>query len=779
MHISPLIQLIILIVIVIINVILGIFVFINNPKSATNWILGILFWVTSAWLVILYVSLKQSNPTTLLWIRLSLFLGAPQAALFYLLAKTLPKEKLPFRNSTLTLIIIATVIVMLDAVSPYAFTHLQTNPGGTPQPQVGPGMAIFAIFAITCSSLAVLILIKRLKKSIGKEKQQLLLLTYGILLMLGLIIGTILIPVVIFQVNTFVAFAPLYALIFLGTTTYAIVKHQLLDVRVVVARSVAYVLLLISLSVLYSLLAFEVGGLFFHSASVSASQQYFNVAVAILLAFTFQPLRRFFEKGTDRIFYRDKYDPQALVNSVGRVLAAEIELPKLAQGVMSLLSTNLRVGHVDILVLQGDTIYYEAGAYFTGHLPAVAHDLMRLGENTLVADELAEGDQKEILRRYNVSVFTVLKTHAERTGYLLFSDKRNGDIYNNADLRVINIVADELAIAVQNAKSYSQIQHFNQTLQQRITQATAELREANAHLQQLDEVKDEFMSMAAHQLGTPLTVIDGYISMVSGNIYGPLTPRQREPLDKALHRVRLLKRLVADFLNISRIEAGRFFLDVAPTDLNKVVPEEVDMLAERAREKEATVHYVAPSTPLPMITIDEQKTRQAIMNLIDNAIYYTPKGHVTVSLSATEHEAIFKVVDDGIGVPKEAQKKLFSKFFRAGNAKKERPNGTGIGLFLVQQMVEVQGGKIIFSSVEGKGSTFGFSLPLHGVPASALAKNPTDATAQALAPARKAAIPVATAAVVAASAPALAQTPAQTPTPALPSATPKQPANIR
>jgi signal transduction histidine kinase len=122
--------------------------------------------------------------------------------------------------------------------------------------------------------------------------------------------------------------------------------------------------------------------------------------------------------------------------------------------------------------------------------------------------------------------------------------------------------------------------------------------------------------------------------------------------------------------------------------------------------------FVAPPRPLPPVMLDENKTRQVIMNFIDNAIYYTQQGSVKVAVEQVGQRAQLRVTDTGIGVPKDAQAHLFTKFFRASNAQGVRPDGTGLGLYLAKRVVEDQDGTIIFETQEGKGSTFGFSLPL-------------------------------------------------------------------
>ena len=148
--------------------------------------------------------------------------------------------------------------------------------------------------------------------------------------------------------------------------------------------------------------------------------------------------------------------------------------------------------------------------------------------------------------------------------------------------------------------------------------------------------------------------------------------------------------------------------------MNSLVKDQVDELSVAANEKNITLTYHEPETQIPMMQLDEAKTRQAVLNLVNNAIFYTPKdGVVDVFLSQANDEVEFKVIDTGIGVPEDAKDKLFTKFFRADNAKEQSPNGTGIGLYLVKRVVNDQNGRTIFSSEAGKGSIFGFRLPIN------------------------------------------------------------------
>ncbi len=240
------------------------------------------------------------------------------------------------------------------------------------------------------------------------------------------------------------------------------------------------------------------------------------------------------------------------------------------------------------------------------------------------------------------------------------------------------------------------------------------LQQTNNKLKMLDENKDEFISMASHQLRTPLTSVKGYVSMVIEGDAGELNEMQKKLLGQAFASSQRMVFLIADLLNLSRLKTGKFVIETMPTDLAEVIESEVGQLIESAKGRNLTLTYDKP-VKFPLLMLDETKIRQVIMNFTDNAIYYTPKGgHIKLELVDKPESVEFTVTDDGIGVPKAEQHKLFAKFYRAGNAQKARPDGTGLGLFMAQKVIVAQGGVIIFKSAEGKGSTFGFSFPKKG-----------------------------------------------------------------
>lgn len=322
-----------------------------------------------------------------------------------------------------------------------------------------------------------------------------------------------------------------------------------------------------------------------------------------------------------------------------------------------------------------------------------------------------EAEIRRLLKSYRVDFVMPLVRGEQIIGFLFMGPKRHG-VYRPYDIGMVFDIKNELAIAVQNAASLEAVKELNASLQQRIESATDELRRSNEQLRGLDTAKDEFVSMASHQLRTPLTSVKGYISMVLEGDAGKITKMQRQLLREAFTSSERMVRLIDDFLNVSRVQTGKFMIDRRPVDLAKVIRQEVKALETTAESRDLTLKLDAPARPV-MVSIDEGKIRQVIMNFIDNALYYSkPDSEIRVSLKVFPHEARLEVIDHGIGVPARQQAHLFTKFFRADNARTQRPDGTGVGLYLAKMVIDGHDGKLIFASKEGQGSTFGFRLPL-------------------------------------------------------------------
>lgn len=690
-------------------VVLGVFTVQTNPHQRANQYFGLVCSFITIWVVVNF--LADSDPAhSLLWTRLAFWSASLGVGSFVLFAGVFPQRMFRSRSFNVAVITgsltMATITLLPDFIPAVSFDGTTANviPGG-----LYP-LFIWYFVAYMLAAFGLLIRAERRERRSARERVRFVFA--GVLLMVSAISLTNLFLPLVIGSNPWAKYGSYFTLVFVAFTSYAIVKHRLFNVRAVVARSVAYTLLVATLAGGYGLAVFAVSFYIFPDSQNSLDQDIIYIVLAVLLAITFQPLKAFFECVTDRFLFRDHYDSQEVLNDLGKILVGEIKLERVMSRSLQLLAQRLKITHAHLYVFDDNRIYQVAHyGSIPERLPTVAR-LQLLRHRLAVADELERGKEKETLETFNIRLSLHVKTKNELVGYLLLGDKLNGDIYVDQDVQLLEIFTQELAVAITNAKAYDEIAHFNATLQQKVDEATHKLRQANARLKELDVTKDEFISMASHQLRTPLTSIKGYLSMIVEGDAGRITSQQKEFIGYAYESSRQMAGLVTDLLNVSRMSAGKFYIEKSPVDLGEMIEGEIDQLRNHAKEKGLKLTFDPSKKRLPLLQLDASKTRQVVMNFIDNAVYYTQKGSVKVSLEQHKDQVELRVSDTGIGVPTHARTQLFTKFYRADNAKNVRPDGSGLGLFLAKRVIEDQDGTIIFESEEGKGSTFGFSFPI-------------------------------------------------------------------
>lgn len=248
---------------------------------------------------------------------------------------------------------------------------------------------------------------------------------------------------------------------------------------------------------------------------------------------------------------------------------------------------------------------------------------------------------------------------------------------------------------------------------QKIEQIAKDLAVANEHLRELDKEKSEFVSIASHQLRTPLTAIGGYASMLLEGSYGKLSKKSEEAVNRIVQSSGRLAMIIEDFLDITKIEQGRMSYQFTTVEMKGLLRELVEEMNPRAKEKKLELLLDTGDRGSYNATADFGKIRQVISNLIDNAIKYSESGKIDIALSrdAAKGKIYVSVHDTGIGLSKETIGKLFQKFSRAEGVKKIYTEGSGLGLYVAQEMMKAHHGRIWAESEgEGKGSTFTIEL---------------------------------------------------------------------
>jgi signal transduction histidine kinase len=586
-------------------------------------------------------------------------------------------------------------------------------------------LAPLYFLTLTCNALiGIWALIRGVRHSTGTDKLKIITILWS----LGAMVGVNLITnaVIPFLTGSFALtnIGPFTSIILIAGLSYSILKHHLFDLRLVVARALGYTLSILTISVIYGLISFFIVNRFlFSDASLDTGQALVFITLSVFLTLTFPPIKQFFDHVTRRIFYQDAYDTEVFLDQFNKVIVSTIELEKLLHESASHIEKSIKSEFCTVgLNKTSNTPYRIIGSK---HVKMTSSNIQEL--KTLLKDNYPSVISTDLLEDRNATLKSFLTSHniaavAQLTsttlsnksavGYVMLGPKKSGNPYLTQDLRILEIISNELVIAIQNALRFEEIEQFNVTLQERIEEATRELRVKNRKLHELDKAKDEFISMASHQLRTPLTTVKGYLSMVLDGDTGKVNAGQRKMLDSAYFGTERMVSLISDMLNVSRISTGKFVIEPVKVNLLDIVKSEVAQLQRIADGHGVKLTARLPKT-FPAVMLDENKIRQVMMNFIDNALYYTSEGGtVEVQLEAKGNALEFRVVDTGIGVSEAEKARLFTKFFRAENARQQRPDGTGLGLFMAKKVITAQGGSLIFESRLGKGSTFGFRFAL-------------------------------------------------------------------
>ncbi len=532
--------------------VLGFVIFFNNTKSITNRTFLFLSLVTIIWGVSNYANStfrSENIDLILLVLRAHLFVSLWYALSLFQLFYVFPSGKVKFPAWYKFFLVPLVIVVAILTLSPLVFTQITELPpiGQVPNPERGPGIILFAALAAFLAGGGIYFLFRKMLKATGTEKTQFKYIFLGVFITFPLMIVFNMILPVFFNQLQFIPLGAIATLPFVAFTAYAIMRHGLLNVKVVATEILVFVL-----------------------------------AVAVLL-------ETIFARGAEIL------------------LDASIFILVLAFGILLIRS---------------------------------------------VRKEIEQREKLEILSK--------------------------------------------------------------------------ELGAANERLKELDDLKTDFISIASHQLRTPLTAIKGYTSMTLEGSYGEITLKVRGVLDKVFQSANRLIYIVNDLLDISRIEQGRFQLAFEDVKVANVLRDIVEELKPNAEKRNIAVSFsVSPDDADVTASADFNKIRQVFTNIIDNAIKYTPQGSVAVSVERRTNGVVVAVKDTGLGIAPVTLQNLFQKFTRAKGVTKLHTDGSGLGLYVAKEIMKAHHGAVWAESEgEGKGSQFYIQLPF---------KQPENATPVSLA----------------------------------------------
>ena len=515
---------------------------------------------------------------------------------------------------------------------------------------------------------------------------------------------------------------------------FAILRYRLLDIDLVVNRSVVYGTLTATLAALYLLLISVVAS----ALGVAAGSKSYTVVVflsALLIGILANPLRARLQGLIDRTFFRQQVDYQRALIEWSQELSTSIRFADLRQLLLEKVVQRLMVDRAWLLILNEDETQLEALPVGEGEPGGVlrerpdAQELGRLAvpAQSVTAADLARPDKVLLLghgekeaavqheaggalfaqgapvawKEAGARVAVPLVSGGRLVGVYLLGSKLSGDIYQSQELDLLRTLGNQAAIAIANARLYEEIHAFSRELEQKVRERTKELR--------------DFVSAVYHELSTPITAIRGYVELLLAGKGRELPDKQERYLGIVDRNVRRLLRLVSDLSDVNRIDDGRLTIHPQPVDLRQAAEETVNSLASVIEEKglQADIALDRLTSGTAMVLGDPQRVVQILTNLVSNACRYTPAGgQITISAGQVDRSVEITVRDTGIGISREDLGHIFERFYRSGHPLVREHPGTGLGLAITKSLVELHGSNLWVDSEVGQGSTFGFSLPV-------------------------------------------------------------------
>ncbi|MCL2085605.1 HAMP domain-containing histidine kinase [Candidatus Saccharibacteria bacterium] len=401
----------------------------------------------------------------------------------------------------------------------------------------------------------------------------------------------------------------------------------------------------------------------------------------------------------------DGYNENEVLSRISQIIASKHDPADFLKAVRHTLKELFGVDQVDVIVFGHDT---------AAHLKdsALEKTLLRLTTGnkprSIYCNEVKNHIDLTTLKAHDIEVVTPIvgAIDGKANGVIVLSPRKRR--FERHYGETLDRVAAIISSSVQSVAFHKQLMGYNDRLKADVARKTKKLQESNKELQEADMRRSEAMTISSHNLRTPLTGMIGIVDMMLSGEFGKISKEQRKMLEMAAQSGQAMNQVISSVMDASNIDSGNFVLNKTDFDLSAIVDEVVNLLTEKTKQKGMELAYNRDKRNIWM-NGDIARIKQAIVNIIDNAIYYG-KSKVEVSLHKTDGHVVFLVKDDGIGVPKADQPKLFGKMFRASNSGAVRPDGTGIGLYVVKKTVEESGGKMIFESIEGEGSLFGFEI---------------------------------------------------------------------
>ena len=576
----------------------------------------------------------------------------------------------------------------------------------------GPLYFPFLLYAVFCVLGSVYLLFQKFRKSAGMAREQIKYVFLGFALFAVPAIVTNGVLPGVFGVSEFNKLGPSFSVFLLGAIAYAILEYRLMDINFVLRQGTLFTLIFAVIIFIFvlatSLFSKMLGG----APAI--------IIPAIIITLGFIPFKNFLEKVIDKFFFRSRYDFRTATRDITKTFSKIEDLDKLLEEFLKKLVSYLKVPKAEIILLLEKDHFISRLSIGVGE----QNDLVLPKNNALVQhfekhpDEILERDylvyltpreehrKEELLKlhkeldKFGYALAVPITVKRVVIGILFLGEKISKDIFSSQDIQLLEIVGKHAGPIIESARLFEQTQQLNK-----------ELLTAN-------QAKSHFITIVSHQFRTPLSAIRMNAELLEDNLKKRFLSAvdETESVQIIQERAIFMVNMLENVFDGMAIDAHKVSVDKKPAVIWEIfdnVKKEISREIEKKR-----INFILDKSPelLQEIDIDIPKITKVVKILLENAASYNKEGGIIeVKMNkVTDEEKRFiqcSVKDEGIGVPPEDTNKIFEKFYRSPNAMNLVPNGTGLGLFIAKNFVELHGGKLWVASQPGQGSTFYFTLP--------------------------------------------------------------------
>jgi len=594
---------------------------------------------------------------------------------------------------------------------------------------------LFLIFFFFYIFALLEVFYKQYKQSaikVEKQKLHLLITSFTILNIVG---GLGYLPA--YNIPFYSPISLLAPLLFSILTGYTILKYRLMDIRIIFRRIFIYLGLSLFIYLIIALWGYFSLNTFKHYPGNFYST---GILISLISVSSIYILRNLLEKFANKYFFFNLYNYQQTINNLSKELNHQNNLDEILTSIINTIKNVFRLNHVGVLLLDETKTSYEIAKIIGFNKNNCVNfvqnnflmNYLQKNKNSLIKDELIlkeretkQKEKKENLKKLykhmknmGVSICLPLMSKDELIGIIMMGEKISNDSYTKEDLELLDTLINQAGIAIDNARLYKNIKLLNETLKQRVLEQTKDIRKKarelskkNRSLEELLNMKSDFLRVVNHQLNTPISIMKNSLFMVNEGSF-----TKEKGLKFITAGLKRIDETINDFWNAFALEGETIKMNAERTDIERIIKMIIEEKenSELIKKRGLTLTFKTPDFKTPIAFCDSRQIIQAISNILDNAINYTPTGSIKITITKSEKNLTIHITDTGSGISKEDKRNLFKKFSRGSRATKFYANGSGLGLYIANKIIEANNGKLeLEDTVLDGGSTFAITVPIH------------------------------------------------------------------